>query len=94
MQFRRETNYNGIGVRVGESAAGSPIGARVAVTCPGGKQIARAVTGASFSPRHAATVQFGPVGASRVDAIDVEWSSGKKQRIAAPPIRRFAGPAP
>lgn len=94
LRNRLETSNNWIGVQLGESPAGSPIGARVAVTYPGGRQIARVVTGDSFSSQHAATVHFGLGAATRVEAIDIEWASGKKRRLEGPTIRRYMRATP
>lgn len=84
-----QTDNHWIGVRLADTPGRSPIGARVSVTYPGGKQIGRVVTGDSFSSQHAATLHFGLGSRATIDAIDVTWTDKTTKRLARPAVDRY-----
>ncbi len=76
-----------IGVRLRQSLGGpSPLGARVALRSDAGEQVARIVTGDSFSSQHPPVAHFGLGDQSRPASLEVRWLDGTTQRIDAPAV--------
>ena len=83
-------DHHWVGVRLYEHGEGfSPVGAKVAVSFAGRKQVAHIVTGDSFHSQHANTQHFGLGSAREVDHIEVHWPNGKTSRIEKPAIDRY-----
>jgi hypothetical protein len=71
----------------GPSAPGG-IGARLTVEAAGRRQVEEARTGSSYLSQNALTVHFGLGERARVDALGVDWPSGRRQRFLDLPARR------
>ena len=81
---------NWVGVRLRESGPGlSPVGAMVRVVTPRGSQMARVVTGDSYSAQHAATVHFGLGETTLIEFIEVRWPNGAQRRIERPDVNQY-----
>jgi hypothetical protein len=81
---------NWIGVKLADDSPHcSPIGATVTVRSGGRKQVARVVTGDSYSSQHGMTKHFGLGKAASVESIEIEWADGARQRLEAPAINQY-----
>lgn len=96
--FRNQTGASGnwIGVRLRESGPGfSPMGAKITLFAPGGRQMRHVVTGDSYRSQHAPTAHFGLGGQTRVEQVEIRWPNGLIRRLVKPAINRYhevAGP--
>ena len=81
---------NWIGVRLREAGPGySPVGAKVTLMTPAGKQVRRFVTGDSYRSQHSTTAHFGIGTEDKVARIEVTWPNGRQKVIMAPEINRY-----
>ncbi len=83
-----------IGVRLRDQAGHPVVGAKVTVLTSEGVQVARIVTGDSYSAQHANLKHFGLGPVSNVESITVEWPSGTKKTIPRPKVDRYHDIAP
>lgn len=65
------------------------IGARVAVTAAGRRQIAEVTPGASFLATNDPRVYFGLGDAARVERLEIRWPSGRTEERRDLPVNRF-----
>ena len=78
----RARQHNWIGIKLGDDdPVHSPMGARITVIYPGGRQSGLVVTGDSFASQHPNTKHFGLGKRQSIDAIEVRWPNGKVRRI-------------
>jgi len=90
LQNRWPQNGNWIGVNLRENAQGySPVGAKITLTTPRGKQIRRVVTGDSYRSQHANTVHFGLGNQTNINSIEVRWPNGRTNQVLNPAINRY-----
>jgi hypothetical protein len=78
-----------IGVRLTGAPGVSPIGARVLVVRPGGRQADVFVTGDSAKSQHAHLKHFGLGADETVEFLEVRWPNGAVQRLENPGIDRY-----
>ena len=78
-----------IGVRLTGGPGVSPIGARVLVVRPGGRQADVFVTGDSAKCQHAHLKHFGLGADETVEFLEVRWPNGTVQRLEHPGIDRY-----
>ena len=78
-----------IGVRLTGGPGVSPIGARVLVVRPGGRQADVFVTGDSAKAQHAHLKHFGLGADEAVEFLEVRWPNGTVQRLEHPGIDRY-----
>jgi hypothetical protein len=92
------TEHHWIGVELREEGGGlSPVGAKVVVQTPDRSHVARVMTGETLMGQHSTTLHFGLGAETRVEAIEVQWVSGARQRVPDPAIDRYhriRGPEP
>lgn len=89
-QNRGEHSGNWIGVHLGEKVPGySPIGAKVSVTSPAGKQTRRMVTGDSYRSQSSSTVHFGLGRSTNAVALEVRWPNGRTKTVVNPEVNRY-----
>ena len=72
--------------------SGSPrdaIGTKVFVTANGTRQRADVISGGSYGSSSDLRVHFGLGSATKVDKIEVQWPSGRKEIVAAPHLDRI-----
>ncbi|MBH07172.1 MAG: hypothetical protein CMJ20_12735 [Phycisphaeraceae bacterium] len=87
---RMETSNHWIGLRLRESGPGySPLGATVILESSGRRQVAKIVSGDSYSAEHANMVHFGLGDSSKVEKIEIRWPGGKVHRLEYPEIDRY-----
>jgi enediyne biosynthesis protein E4 len=85
----RPANHNWISVRLrGVRSNRNGIGAVVRLESPSGRQWRMVHSGSSYLSQSDLAVTFGLGRDARVTALEIEWPSGVKQRIANPPINR------
>ena len=90
LQNRWSQSGNWIGVRLREKGGGSsPVGAKITLDTPAGKQIRRLVTGDSYRSQHANTAHFGLGVETNVNSIEVRWPNGRTKRVIYPAINRY-----
>lgn len=83
------SNHNWLSVRLrGVKSNRNGFGAVVRVESPSGRQWRMVHSGSSYLSQSEPAVTFGLGKDSRVAALEIEWPSGEKQRIANPPINR------
>lgn len=86
----RARQHNWIGIKLGDDdPVHSPMGARITVIYPGGRQSGLVVTGDSFASQHPNTKHFGLGKRKSIDAIEVRWPNGKVRRIENPAVNRY-----
>lgn len=71
---------------------GSPrdaIGAKVLVTAGGVRQRGDVFSGGSYASSSDQRLHFGLGSASRIDKLEIDWPSGKKQEVAVPSVDRI-----
>ena len=78
-----------IGVRLRDEPGRSPIGAKVTVVTPTGRQIAQFVTGDSYRAQHANLKHFGLGQGTQVDSLEVRWLDGTVVRLDQPAVDRY-----
>ena len=84
------TDRHWIGVRLSEKAGHpSPIGARITVYHGDRRQVARIITGDSFSAQHAPAAHFGLGDDQQVTAIEIQWLDGSTRRLENPAIDQW-----
>ncbi|MHC4099964.1 MAG: CRTAC1 family protein [Planctomycetota bacterium] len=88
-QNSRPRANNWIGVRLRGAAGVSPVGAKVLIVSPGGRQTDAFVTGDSAKSQHAHLKHFGLGEHDRVGSVEVRWPNGQVQRLEAPAINRY-----
>lgn len=82
-------NHNWLSVRLrGVKSNRNGFGAVVRLESPSGRQWRMVHSGSSYLSQSEPAVTFGLGKDSRVAALEIEWPSGEKQRIANPPINR------
>jgi enediyne biosynthesis protein E4 len=64
-------------------------GAKVFLTAGGVRQRADVFTGGSYGSNSDPGVHFGLGAANKVDKIEIQWPSGKRQEITVPEIDRI-----
>ncbi len=81
---------NWIGFRLREEGAGfSPVGARVAIETPAGRQTRWLVVGDSFRSQSPAEAHFGLGTETRVLRAEIRWPNGRTNLLAAPAINQY-----
>ena len=81
--------HNWISVRLqGVKSNRNGIGAVVRLESPSGRQWRMVHSGSSYLSQSELAVTFGLGADARVAALEIEWPSGEKQRIANPPVNR------
>ena len=81
---------NWIGIRLRESRPGySPVGAKIILELPNGKQTRQLVTGDSHRSQHSNTVHFGLGKQTEVIGVQVQWPNGKVKNISHPAINQY-----
>jgi hypothetical protein len=81
--------HNWIGVRLHGAPGVSPIGARILVVYPGGRQTDAIVTGDSAKSHHALMKHFGLGSHQTVEYVEIRWPNGQVQRVDAPAINQY-----
>jgi enediyne biosynthesis protein E4 len=90
LQNRGTASGNWIGVRLREHGRGySPVGAKVILDTPAGKQVRQVVTGDSYRSQQANSAHFGLGKETRVNGIEVRWPNGRVQKIPEPAVNRY-----
>jgi hypothetical protein len=72
--------------------AGSPrdaIGTKVYLTANGARQRADVISGGSYASSSDFRVHFGLGSAPKIDQVEIQWPSGKKETVVAPNIDRI-----
>jgi hypothetical protein len=82
-------SHNWIGVRMRGAAGVSPVGAKVLVVSPGGRQVDAFVTGDSAKCQHAHLKHFGLGEQGNVEYLEIRWPNGQVQRLDSPAINRY-----
>jgi hypothetical protein len=78
-------NIKAVGIRSNRSG----IGARLAVTAGGRRQVREVLSGSSYISQSDLRQHFGLGGARKVDMIEVEWPSGHEDRINDVAVDQF-----
>jgi len=86
---RLPTENHWIGVRLVGRPGLSPIGAKVTLHTADGIQPARIVTGDSLYTQHAPVAHFGLGKQTEVEALEIVWADGTKQRLERPEIDHY-----
>ena len=83
-------NGNWIGIRLREHGPGySPVGTKVILDVPAGKQIREIVTGDSYRSQHANTAHFGLGKETKINTVEVRWPNGRTKKIFSPAINQY-----
>ncbi len=83
-------NGNWIGIRLREHGPGySPVGTKVILDVPAGKQIREIVTGDSYRSQHANTAHFGLGKETKINSVEVRWPNGRTKKIFSPAINQY-----
>lgn len=81
---------NWIGFRLREEGAGfSPVGCRVTINTPAGRQVRWLVLGDSFRSQHAPVAHFGLGNLTEVDSVEIRWPNGQTRILKAPVINQY-----
>ena len=80
---------NWLGVRLQGAAGISPIGARITLHSSQGTKTQWVYTGESFDAQRSPTRLFGLGHGEQVEAVEVQWPSGKVSTLSDPQINRY-----
>jgi len=80
---------NWIGLSLSETSGQSPIGAKIMIRYPSGKQQTQIITGDSFYGQNSFNVHFGLGKVSQVDSIKIHWTNGRILELRNPEINRY-----
>jgi hypothetical protein len=73
----------------GQGSPRDAIGAKVFVTAGGVRQRGEVFSGGSYASSSDPRLHFGLGAASRIDKLEIDWPSGKKQEVAVPGVDRI-----
>jgi hypothetical protein len=84
---------------VGSRSNRDALGAKVAVTAGGRRQVEEVRSGTSYCSQNELVLHFGLGGAVKADAVEIRWPSGARQSLAGVPagktlVVREETPAP
>jgi len=88
--LRNELSGHGTGLLVhleGVKSNRDAIGARVRLITAAGSRMREVHSGAGFLSQSSRRAHFGIRPGETVEALEIEWPSGRKERLAAPPVR-------
>ncbi len=74
---------------IGTASARDPVGARVTVTTPLGKQVRQYRGGGSYLSTHSRRLHWGLGSATTISQIDIDWPGGHHQRVEHVPVDRI-----
>jgi enediyne biosynthesis protein E4 len=74
---------------IGTDSARDPVGARVTVTTPAGRQVRQYRGGGSYLSTHSRRLHWGLGSEETITRIDINWPNGNHQTVEHPPLNRI-----